>query len=124
MGGAEGGRMTASEERRRPPLTEAAFYILLSLASGPKHGYAILKEVEALSQGRILFSTGTLYGGLKRFLEWGWIRRARAEDGPPSDRPRKAYELSGVGRRVLDAEVARLQGLVKTARLRTAQGRR
>jgi DNA-binding PadR family transcriptional regulator len=113
--------MAANEERRAPPLTEAAFYILLSLASGPRHGYAILKEAEALSGGRILLSTGTLYGALKRFLEWDWIRRVAGKNEPESDRPRKAYALTEKGRRILDAEIARLQTLVKTARIRTAR---
>jgi DNA-binding PadR family transcriptional regulator len=113
--------MASGVERRTQPLTEAAFYILLSLAAGPKHGYAILKEVEALSGGRILFSTGTLYGGLKRFLKWGWIRRVPARGEAESDRPRKAYALTEEGQRILDAEVARLQTLIKTARIRTAR---
>jgi DNA-binding PadR family transcriptional regulator len=105
----------------QPPLTEAAFYILLSLATGPKHGYAILKEVESLSGGRILFSTGTLYGGLKRFLEWDWIRRTGGKEQDEAGRPRKAYSLTEKGRRILDAEIARLQSLVKTARIRTVR---
>jgi DNA-binding PadR family transcriptional regulator len=112
--------MASIDDRRKPPLTEAAFYILLSLASGPKHGYAILKEVETLSDGRILFSTGTLYGGLKRFLAWDWIRRTHEKGEGDSDRPRKAYALTDKGRRILDAEIARLQDLVRTARVRTA----
>lgn len=114
--------MTPIDERRKEPLTEAAFYILLSLASGPKHGYAILKEVETLSQGRILFSTGTLYGGLKRFLKCGWIRRMDGKEEDASGRPRKAYALTEKGRRILNAEVVRLQSLVKTARVRITHG--
>jgi len=55
------------------PLTEATFFILLSLAPGAKHGYAILKEVPLLSQQRVTLSTGTLYGALKRLLTAGWI---------------------------------------------------
>ncbi len=49
--------------------------ILLSLAPGPKHGYAILKEVETLSDGRVKLSTGTLYGAIERLLDQDWIRR-------------------------------------------------
>jgi DNA-binding PadR family transcriptional regulator len=113
--------MPSIDRSGNPPLTEAAFYILLSLASGPKHGYAILKEVEELSQGRILFSTGTLYGGLKRFLEWDWIRRVHKPEEDGTGRPRKAYALTEKGRRILNAEIARLQILVKTARIRTAR---
>jgi DNA-binding PadR family transcriptional regulator len=113
--------MGSIDERQNSPLTEAAFYILLSLASGAKHGYAILKEVETLSDGRILFSTGTLYGGLKRFLEWDWIRRVRGKEGDETGRPRKAYALTEKGRRILDAEITRMQSLVRTARARTAR---
>jgi DNA-binding PadR family transcriptional regulator len=112
--------MTPIDERQPGPLTEAAFYILLSMAPGPMHGYAILKDVEALSGGRILFSTGTLYGGLKRFLAWGWIRRMDAKEKDPGGRPRKAYALTEKGRRILDAEIVRMQSLVRTARTRTA----
>jgi DNA-binding PadR family transcriptional regulator len=113
--------MTSADERQTGPLTEAAFYILLSLAAGPKHGYAVLKEVEALSQGRILFSTGTLYGGLKRFLKWEWIRRVHGKDPDSAGRPRKEYALTEKGRRILGGEVERLQVLLKTARVRTAR---
>ena len=82
------------------PLTEATYFILLSLADAPRHGYAILKDVEALSQARIVFSTGTLYGALKRLLDLGWIKRADdAGREPDTGLPRKAYTLtaSGVG---------------------------
>ncbi|MBN1440634.1 MAG: helix-turn-helix transcriptional regulator [Anaerolineales bacterium] len=113
--------MTPTGENSNGPLTEAAFYILLSLAPGPRHGYAILKGVEGLSQGRIRLSTGTLYGGLKRFLESEWIRRVPGKDGGTTDRPRKAYALTGKDRQILTAEIARLQNLVRTARIRTAR---
>jgi DNA-binding PadR family transcriptional regulator len=116
--------MTPIDKRQNLPLTEAAFYILLSIAYEPKHGYAILKEVETLSEGRILFSTGTLYGGLKRFLEGGWIHRVRGKEEECGQRPRKAYALTDKGRRILDAEIARLQTLVKTARIRAAHAER
>jgi DNA-binding PadR family transcriptional regulator len=60
------------------PLTEATFFILLSIAQRPKHGYAILKDVESLSGGRIKFSTGTLYGAISRLLEQEWVDRSRS----------------------------------------------
>ena len=107
------------------PLTEATFCILLSLTPGPKHGYAIMKDVEALSESRVVLSTGTLYGALKRMLDQEWI--ARVEDDARETgrartvgRARKAYELTNLGQRILDAELARLQALVSVARLRTA----
>ncbi|HEX2905584.1 MAG TPA: helix-turn-helix transcriptional regulator [Phototrophicaceae bacterium] len=103
------------------PLTEATFLILLSLAPGPQHGYAIMKDVAALSEGRVVFSTGTLYGALKRLLEQGWIERV---DSPEieSGRPRKDYQLTEAGRRLLSAEAARLETLAQAARLRLKPG--
>jgi DNA-binding PadR family transcriptional regulator len=91
------------------------------------HGYAIMKDVEALSEGRIRLSTGTLYGALKRLLDQDWIERVeepapRDEQAEPG-RPRKAYRLTRVGRRSLEAETARLERLVITARVRRAARR-
>ena len=103
------------------PLREPTFLILLSLAPGPKHGYAILKEVEALSDGRVKLSTGTLYGAIERLLDQNWIRRV--DDPIPNDtnRKRKAYELTESGRKALNAEIARLRKLVNVAVSQTAE---
>ena len=100
----------------QPPLSEATLFILLSLAPGSRHGYAIMKDVQMLSDGRIVLSTGTLYGALKRLLEQGWIKRVDDPAPNDTDRERKAYALTQVGRRVLKADVERLQKLVATAR--------
>jgi DNA-binding PadR family transcriptional regulator len=100
------------------PLTEATFFILLSLAPAPKHGYGIMKEVEELSAGRIVFSTGTLYGALKRLLQQGWIEREDTGEPEGSGRPRKEYRLTDQGRRILSAEASRLQSLSEVARLK------
>jgi DNA-binding PadR family transcriptional regulator len=104
------------------PLTEATFLILLSLALGPRHGYAIMKDVHTLSNGRIALSTGTLYGALKRMLSQKWIVRVEECDpgtGPTEDgRRRKAYNLTTYGRGILRAETDRLQDLVGVAYLR------
>ena len=101
------------------PLTEATFLILLSLAPQPKHGYAIMKEVLSMSEGRVQLSTGTLYGALKRLLDSGWIRRTSDGETPPlsenSNRPRKAYELTEQGRQVMHSEAKRMQSLVDLA---------
>ena len=88
------------------PLREATFFIMVCLADKPKHGYAILKEVEALSDGRIVLSTGTLYGAIKRLLDQGWIVRSDEDDSV--GRERKSYALTDLGRRVLQAESNRL----------------
>jgi DNA-binding PadR family transcriptional regulator len=105
----------------RLPLREPTFFILLSLSPGPKHGYAILKEVEALSEGRVRLSTGTLYGAIQRLLDDDWIRRV--DDPLPNDtqRERKAYALTEQGRRILNAEIERLHKLVHVAQTLAAE---
>jgi DNA-binding PadR family transcriptional regulator len=97
------------------PLTEATFFILLSLAPGAKHGYAILKEVPHLSRQRVTLSTGTLYGALKRLLTAGWIDRVDESSPDDTTRTPKAYVLTERGRRILGAETARLRALVQAA---------
>lgn len=102
------------------PLTEATFFILLSLAEGPRHGYAILKEVEELSEGRVALSTGTLYGAIKRLLDANWIKRA-SEGRAENPRDRQAYNLTAHGHSILGSEVRRLESLVRLSRSRVAK---
>ena len=102
------------------PLTEATFFILLALTDGPRHGYAILKEVEELSEERVALSTGTLYGAIKRLLDAGWIRKA-TEERSETTRDRQAYNLTAQGRTVLTGEVRRLESLVRLSRTRVAR---
>lgn len=97
------------------PLTEATYFILLSLAPAPRHGYAIMKNVHLLSHGRVSLSTGTLYSALKRLLDQGWIRRADEYNNGSNGRQRKAYHLTDLGRHILAAEIQRLEGLVGAA---------
>ncbi len=104
-----------------PPLQEPTFYILLSLSQEAKHGYAILKDVEDLSSGKIKLGTGTLYGALSRLLDQGLIQRvdgAGPEDDTHPGKPRKAYALTHSGLGVLHDETARLDGLLSAARRR------
>ena len=89
--------------------------ILLSLADQPKHGYAIMKDVEEVSDGRVRFSTGTLYGALRRLLESGWIDRFEEDD---ASRDRVAYRLTTAGRKRLQAETVRMKTLARLASLR------
>ena len=99
-------------------LTETTYFILLSLSPKPKHGYAIMKDVQKLSEGRVILSTGTLYGALKRLLDQGWI--IRIEEGMKGAvRDRKVYKLSEHGRRALKNEIARLKKLLMVAERRT-----
>ncbi len=101
-----------------PPLTEPVLLILLSLSERPRHGYSILKDVEEVSAGRVVLSTGTLYGALRRLLDDGWIERFEEND---TTRGRQAYRLSPKGRRTLQAEVTRLKELTRVAGLRAAR---
>lgn len=114
--------MSTIQESDPLPLTETTFFILFSLASGPRHGYAIQKEVKALSNARVSLSTGTLYGAIKRLVEQGWIERSESGESDDSGRPRKEYQLSDLGRRIFDAEAARLQSLAKFIHLHQMGG--
>ncbi|HKH97623.1 MAG TPA: helix-turn-helix transcriptional regulator [Candidatus Sulfotelmatobacter sp.] len=100
------------------PLTEPVLLVLLSLAEQPRHGYSILKDVERLSGGRVVLSTGTLYGALRRLLNQGWIGRFEEKE---SLRDRRAYRLTSLGRRNLRLEVERMRHLAKLADLRIAR---
>ena len=100
-------------------ISESVLLILLSLAPEPRHGYAILKDVEELSLGRVKLSTGTLYGALRRMLEDQWIERFLE---PDASRDRQAYKLTGSGHQVLAAEVSRMKQLTKVATARMAGG--
>lgn len=101
------------------PLTEPTFYILLSLTPGRKHGYAIMKDVKDLSRERVNLSTSTLYTAVGRLLDQELIERLDDDNGEANPGlPRKSYQLTELGKRVLEAEHVRLQGMVKEARLR------
>jgi DNA-binding PadR family transcriptional regulator len=100
------------------PLSEPVLLVLLSLAEQPRHGYSILKDIERMSGGRVLLSTGTLYGALRRLLEREWIERVEEDDTP---RDRRAYRLTSRGRRNLRLEVERMRQLTRLAALRIAR---
>jgi DNA-binding PadR family transcriptional regulator len=95
------------------PLTETSFFILLSLAAAPKHGYGIIKEVETFSEGRVVLAAGTLYSALRRMLEDGWIERLEDAGSHDDSRERKLYDLTDLGRRIFELETKRLQRLVR-----------
>jgi DNA-binding PadR family transcriptional regulator len=102
------------------PLTEPVLLILLSLTDRPRHGYALIKDVETLSNGRVRLSTGTLYGALHRLLEDGCIERFEQED---TSREKQAYRLTVAGRTRLQLELDRMKQLTRaaTARLRARE---
>ena len=101
------------------PLSPAAFHVLLALAEGERHGYAIIKDVEARTGGRVRMGPGTLYGAVKRMLEEGLIEESdERPDAALDDERRRYYRLTAFGRRVAAAEAERLSGLVAAARAR------
>ena len=105
----------------RLPLPVAQVHILLALASGDKHGYAIMNEVEALTGGAITMGPGTLYGTVKRMLKTGLIEEADERPDPElDDGRRRYYRLTSLGARALDLDVARMQQLIRVANARRA----
>ena len=92
-------------------LTEAVYYILLSLMQ-PLHGYGIMQNVEQLSGGRLRLAAGTLYGAISSMLDKGWIT---ALDGAADSR-KKEYVITEAGRDILRAEYTRLKELVSNGR--------
>ena len=99
------------------PLAPATFQILLALVGGERHGYAIMKEVTARTDGAVRLGPGTLYGALKRLLKSGLVEEGgeRADSDLGDDR-RRYYRLTKLGLRVAKLEARRLDTLVRAAR--------
>jgi len=96
-------------------LTPAVVHVLLALAAGERHGYAILKDVQERAGGRLRFGPGTIYGTLQRLMESGWVEEA----SPPAageDQRRRYYRMTRDGREALREEVDRLGALLDVAR--------
>jgi DNA-binding PadR family transcriptional regulator len=98
------------------PLSPAVFYILFALAEGEKHGYAIMKEVERVSGGQFTMGPATLYTTIQRLLELGLIEETSTSSD--SERRRRCYRLSRMGRKALEAELNRMESLVRSAQRR------
>lgn len=99
------------------PLTPSVFHILLALADAERHGYGIIKEVEARTDGRVRLGPGTLYGSIKRMLDEGLIEESDERPDPAlDDERRRYYRLTDFGRGVAAAEAGRLARLVAVAR--------
>ena len=94
-------------EMHNMALTEAVYYILLSLVES-KHGYGIMQNVEMLSGGRVKLAAGTLYGALSTLLEKGWISALPEE----KDSRKKEYIITETGKSMLKAEMLRLEELL------------
>jgi DNA-binding PadR family transcriptional regulator len=101
------------------PLTPAVFHILLALADGDKHGYAIMKDVENQTAGHIKLGPGTLYGTIKRLLTANLIEEVDERPDPElDDERRRYYRLTATGRKLALEENERLTQAVKAARLK------
>ena len=112
--------MGAEAKTRGPsgylPLPTATLHILLALRDGEKHGYAIMREAEQMSDGTLKLGPGTLYGSIKRMLADGLIEETDERPDPElDDQRRRYYRLTGLGNRVCAAEVERLRALVARA---------
>jgi DNA-binding PadR family transcriptional regulator len=108
----------ATRDSQEPlPLSPPEFQIVLALADGEKHGYAIMQEVQTRSGGRTRLGPGTLYGALKRMLGGGLVEETEERPDPVlDDQRRRYYRLTDAGRRLAIAEAERLAELVRTAR--------
>jgi DNA-binding PadR family transcriptional regulator len=110
-------------EGPRLPLSPAVFHILLALATGEMHGYAIMHEVAILSNGQVNMGPGTLYGSIKKMLVDGLIEESdRRPDPKLDDERRRYYRITDEGRRLLGAEAERMARLVKVLRSRRLLG--
>jgi DNA-binding PadR family transcriptional regulator len=99
------------------PLTPAVLHILLALSPGERHGYGIMKQVERDSQGKVKMGPGTLYGSLGRMIESGLIRESgKRVDPKMNDERRIYYEITGLGRKALTAELERYGEVMEIAK--------
>jgi len=106
------------------PLPPAQLHILLALADGDKHGYAVMSEVERMTDGEVSMGPGTLYGAIKRMLNADLIEESDNRPDPDiDDERRRYYRVTGYGARVLTAELARLEQLVRAAEAKKVASR-
>lgn len=116
---AERDRTSAGEPGDHLPLTPAVLNIMLSLADAERHGYAIMQEVEARTEGQVRLGPGTLYRSIRQLLEAGLIAESDERPDPAlDDQRRRYYQLTGLGRRVASAELGRLDAIVRVGRAR------
>jgi len=111
-----------------PPLTPAVFHILLGLADGPRHGYAVMKAAAETGAG-LSWGPGTVYGSLQRMEDVGLVRvaeRSEIDDQQPTDgrgRPRRYFALTAAGTEALRSEARRLEQLAALTRSKRALGK-
>src|SRR3984885_10773114 len=113
----------AKQDIAHTPLTPAVLHILLALSAGERHGYGIMKQVQADSQGKAKMGPGTLYGSMGRMMEAGLMRESDKRGDPEMDDERRVYyERPGAGRAALEAELKRYRGVLAVAEGRLAHG--
>ena len=113
--------MTDIDSQRFIPLKTQWFHIMVSLAGGEQHGYGIMQDVLDRTAGKVRLWPATLYGSIKRLIEAGLIEESDERPAPElDDARRRYYQLTALGRSVLDAECERLQELVRTIRVKQA----
>jgi DNA-binding PadR family transcriptional regulator len=107
-----------------PPLTPAVFHVLLALADGERHGYAIMQEVAGSTGGRIKMGPGTLYGTIKRLLEARMIEESDERPDPDlDDERRRYYRLTALGQQAVRAEALRYAEMAAVARRKRLIGK-
>ena len=117
--------MTERDPSAQPPLPVAQLHILMSLTGGDRHGYAIMREVELITQGAVRMGPGTLYGTVKKMLRSGLVKESGERPDPEmDDQRRRYYRITATGVRALDAEVGRMEQLARTARSMQARAAR
>ena len=95
---------------KQEPLTESYFYILLCLYNGPNHGYGIMQQTAELSEGHVKIGSGTMYGATSNMMKKNWIRETISTN--PEDKRKRLYELTDLGRCILENEILRIKHLV------------
>ena len=106
-----------AKETTHSPLTPAVLHILLALSTEERHGYAIMKEVESDSRGKVKMGPGTLYGSINRMIEAGLIRECDKRKDPEMDDERRVYyKITAIGHRAVDAELERYREVVAVAK--------
>jgi DNA-binding PadR family transcriptional regulator len=106
------------------PLTPAVFHILLALADRERHGYGIIQEVSARTEGMVVLGPGTLYGTISRMLQVGYIEESGERSDPQlNNESRRYYRITAKGRRAAATEAERLEELLRIARAKRVLSR-
>jgi len=108
--------MPSVDPHKQLPLTPVVLHILLSLTDGERHGYAIAQEIEETTERQIRMGPGTLYGSIQRMLSASLIEETAHRRAADEDERRRYYRMTGLGKRVLDAELQRLSQVMHLAR--------